>query len=117
MTRTYMFWLDHLLFQTSNSSRSKASHSVTAPDSTQLLSTNCFVLGDKLNEAFAVKVLRTDNVSILKKLVKEEKAPRLDYVAASELNLTQVSLAVNGDLEESLKKVDLIPLAPLLLLS
>src|SRR5258708_7178102 len=69
------------------------------------------------NETFTVKIPKTENVSILKDLIKEKKAPDLDHVAASKLNLTLVSLPVDDDLEENLKKVNLVPLAPLLPLS
>jgi len=62
-----------------------------------------------------VKILKTKNVSILKDLIKEKKVYCLNHVDASELNLTQVSLPVDDDLEESLKKVDLASLKPTLL--
>jgi hypothetical protein len=61
------------------------------PDSTQLLCLNCFVDGDLQDQTFPVEVLKTKNVGILKDLIKEKKAPRLDHVAASELNLFLVS--------------------------
>ena len=54
------------------------------------LSLNCLVLGDELEKIFTVEVEKTKNVSILKKLIKEEKAPHLDHVAASELDLWMV---------------------------
>ena len=56
-------------------------------DPTQLLSLNCLVLGDDLKKVFTVKIDKTENVSILKKLIKEENAPHLDHLAPSELNL------------------------------
>ena len=90
---------------------------VAAPDPTQLLSLNCFVLGSDSSEIFTVEILKTKNVSILKKTIKEEQSPRLDHVVASELILSEVSLPVDADLEESLKNVVLIPLKPLLPLS
>ena len=87
---------------------------VAAPDPTQLLSLNCFVLGSDSLEVFTVKILKTENVSILKDMIKEKQSPRLDHVVASELILSQVSLAVDADLEESFKNVVLTPLKPLL---
>ena len=90
---------------------------VAAPDPTQLLSLGCFVLGSDSLELFTVEILKTKNVSILKKTIKEEQSPRLDHVVASELILSEVSLPVDADLEESLKNVDLTPLKPLLPLS
>src|SRR5258708_38146301 len=81
------------------------------------LSINCFVLGGDSSEVFTVKILKTKNVSILKDLIKEKQSPRLNHVVASELILSQVSLPMDDDLEESLKNVDLTPLKPLLPLS
>ena len=89
------------------------SSSLATPDHTQFLSLNCLVLGDKPNDAFTVEIPKTKNVSILKDLIKEKKAPDLDHVAASKLDLTQVSLAFDEELEENLKTVDLVPLTPL----
>jgi hypothetical protein len=92
---------------------------VAAPDPAQLLSLNCFVLrvDEKPNQIFTVKVLKTENVSILKDLIKEKQSPRLNHVVASDLILSQVSLPVDDDLEESLKNIDLTPLKPILPLS
>jgi hypothetical protein len=87
---------------------------VAAPDP---LSLNCFVLGGDSSGVFTVEILKTKNVSILKRLIKEEQSPRLNHVVASELILSQVSLPVDDDLEESLKHVDLAPLKSLLPLS
>ena len=86
---------------------------VAAPDPTQLLSLNCFVLGSDSLEVFTVKILKTENVSILKDMIKEKQSRRLNHVDVSELILSQVSLSVNADLEESIKSVDLTPLKPL----
>ena len=62
---------------------------------TQLLSLNCFVLDDNVENVFTVKVEKTENVSILKKLIKEEKAPHFDHVAASDLDLWIVDLRLD----------------------
>jgi hypothetical protein len=59
------------------------------------LSLNCFLLGDHLDRIFTVKVPNTDNVSILKDLIKEKKAPHLDHVAASDIDLWQVSFPID----------------------
>ena len=84
----------------------------------QLLSLNCFILPidgkPNPNQIFTVEILESKNVSILKRLIKEEQPHRLNHVDASELILSQVSLLVDNDLEESLKNVDLTPLKPLL---
>ena len=60
-------------------------------DPTQLLSLNCFVLGDGPDRMFTVKILKTENVSILKDRIKEKKAPHLNHIAASDLDLWQVN--------------------------
>ena len=89
-------------------------------DPTQLLSLNCFVLGDDPKRMFTVKIDKTENVSILKKLIKEEKASRLKHVDASDLDLWSVSVPTDDSAEvERLKKHinNLEPLKPLLPLS
>ena len=89
-----------------------------ALDSTQLLSLNCFVLGDDLKKVFTVEVQKDKNVSILKKLIKEEKACRLEHIDASDLDLWNVSILFNDDAGERLENIDnLEPLKPLLSLS
>jgi hypothetical protein len=87
-------------------------------DPTQLLSLNCLVLGDDLKKGFTVKIPKTENVSILKKLIKEEKAPHLDHVAASDLDLWNISLAKDDFTDEKLKNItSLEPLDAFLRLS
>jgi hypothetical protein len=56
------------------------------------LSINCLLLGSDSSEVFTVKILKTDNVSILKRLIKEELSHRLSHVDASELTVWKVSL-------------------------
>jgi len=71
-----------------------------------LHSLNCFILGDDPDRIFTVKVPKTENVSILKDLIKEKKAPHLDHVAASDLDLWQVSFPID-DLETELRNINL----------
>ena len=90
-------------------------------DPAQPLSLNCVLLpvDEKSNLYFTVKILKTENVSILKRLIKEKLSPCLNHVDAAELILSQVSLP-EDNLEESLKNVknvDLAQLDPLLRLS
>ncbi|KIJ92449.1 hypothetical protein K443DRAFT_135290 [Laccaria amethystina LaAM-08-1] len=66
-----------------------------ALDFTPFLSLNCFVLGDDPDRTFTVKIPKVENVSILKKLIKEEKAPHLDHISASDLDLWQVSFHID----------------------
>ena len=46
------------------------------------LSINCFLLGDDSSKVFTVKILETENVSILKRLIKEVHPHRLGRVGA-----------------------------------
>jgi hypothetical protein len=86
-------------------------------DPVQLLSLKCFLLGEKPHETFPVEVLKTKNVGILKGLIKEKNSHRLKHVDASDLILTQVSLAMDDGLGEFLKGIELTPLNPILSLS
>ena len=60
------------------------------------LSLNCLIHGEVTEKMFTVEVEKTKNVSILKKLIKEEKAPHFDHIAASDLDIWMVDL----DLDE-----------------
>ena len=51
---------------------------------------NCFVLGDKEDNVFTVKIPKTDNVSILKGEIKKEKSHLLSHTDASDLDLWKV---------------------------
>ena len=55
---------------------------------------NCFVLGDKEDNVFTVKIPKTDNVSILKDEIKKN-APHLDHVPAKDLELWEVSFPID----------------------
>jgi len=59
------------------------------------LSVNCLIHGDNQEKIFTVEIEKTKNVSILKDLIKEKKAPHLDHVAASDLHLYQVDLRLD----------------------
>ena len=60
------------------------------------LSINCLLLGSDSSEIFTIKILKTENVSILKRLIKEEQSPRLNHIVASELTVWKVSLPVDA---------------------
>ena len=90
-----------------------------AHDPTPLLSLNCLFFKDDSTKAFTVKIPMTDNVSILKELIKEKKARHLAHLDASDLALYKVSLSA-ADVDSHLKDdskanpaVTRIPLAPL----
>jgi Crinkler effector protein N-terminal domain len=103
----------HLLWSPFSYPNAQILHFITtsapsAPDSAQLLSLNCIVLrvNEKSSEIFTVKIPKTENISILKDLIKEKQSHHLNHVNASEITLSQVSLPVD-DLEEGLKNIDL----------
>src|SRR5882762_3365432 len=54
------------------------------------LSLNCFLLGDNPDRMFIVEIPKTKNVSILKDLIEEKKAPHLDDL---ETELGNINLA------------------------
>jgi len=70
------------------------------------LSLNCLVVGDNHDRTFTVKISKVENVSILKKLIKEEKAHRFNHVDASDLDLWRVSFPID-DLEKELGSINL----------
>ena len=107
----------NLLGTVSNASLEVA-QPVPVVDFTQLLSLNCFVLGDDLKKMFTLKIPKTENVSVLKDLIKEKKASLLNHIDASDLDLWNVSIPVDDDAVERLKRINnLKQLEPLLRLS
>ena len=60
-----------------------------------MISLNCLIHGEVPAKMFTVEVEKTKNVSILKKLIKEEKASRLEHVDASDLDLWMVDLRLD----------------------
>ena len=60
------------------------------------LSLNCLIHGEVQEKMFTVEVEKTKNVSILKDLIKEKKASRLEHVDASDLDLWKVDLRLDG---------------------
>ncbi|KAG1856707.1 hypothetical protein DFJ58DRAFT_659315 [Suillus subalutaceus] len=56
-----------------------------------MFSLNCLVLGDDPIYTFPIKITRTESVGDLKKLIKEEKRPEFNAVAADRLQLWNVS--------------------------
>ena len=63
---------------------------------TQLLSLNCFLLGDDPDRMFTVEILNNKNVSILKDLIKEKKASQLKDIDASDLDLWKVDFPIDN---------------------
>ena len=70
------------------------------------LSLNCLVVGDDPDRIFTVEIPKTENVSILKDLIKEKKARHFEHVDASDLDLWQVSFPID-DLETELGNINL----------
>ena len=91
---------------------------VPALDPTQLLSLNCFVLGDDLKKVFTLKIPKTENVSILKDLIKEKNSSSLSNVDSKNIDIWNVSIPMDDDADERLKNINYLePLKPLLRLS
>jgi len=72
-----------------------------------------FILyGERLGNAFSIKVDDSLRVVSLKKLVKAETAPRLDDIAAHELQLYSVDIEIDDD-DDSEIRPDLTGKRPL----
>ena len=71
------------------------------------LSLNYLVVGDNPDRIFTVEISKNKNISILKKLIKVEKARhfRVEHVDASDLELWQVSFLID-DLEKELGNIN-----------
>ncbi|KAI5992722.1 hypothetical protein EDD15DRAFT_2368000 [Pisolithus albus] len=82
---------------------------VQAPPAPESLTLNClllpadehrpFVVGTSRNRSsriFSVNILKTQNVSTLRGLIREEQSPKLNYVVASELTVWKVSLPLDN---------------------
>jgi hypothetical protein len=98
MLNVFMSLQSHLVRRTNLLGASfNTSLAVTLPvfDPTQLLSLNCFVLGDGPNRMFTVKILKTENVSILKKSIKEENSLSLSNVDARNIDLWRVNFPID----------------------
>jgi len=65
-------------------------HSSQLRMSESRISLNCYVLRDHSGNVFTLKISRTDNVTILKDLIKKKKAQLLAPVDLSDLDLFQV---------------------------
>ena len=66
-----------------------------ALDPTQLLSLNCFLLSDDPDRTFTVKIPKTENVSILKDLIRDKKPSSLGNVDMKNIDLWQVSFPID----------------------
>ena len=98
MMNVFMSLQRHLVSRTNLlGASSNTSLEVTLPvlDSTQLLSLNCLVLGDEPEKMFTVKILKTENATVLKDRIKEKKAPHLNHIAALDLDLWMVDLRLD----------------------
>ena len=75
---------------------------------------NCLVLGDDPSCLFTVEIANNKTVSILRKLIKDEKKPAFDHVPADALVLWKVSIPLNESFKNNLSKLDLVEKRPLL---
>ena len=71
-----------------------------------MLSLTCYLLGDDVKRYFVVEIEETKAVSILKDLIKEKKAPHLDHVSASDLEIWKVDLSMLN-LKKGLEEIEL----------
>ncbi|KAF9994418.1 hypothetical protein BGZ80_007813, partial [Entomortierella chlamydospora] len=67
---------------------------------TVLLRLFCLVDGEPTSNAFPLSISSTDDVGTLKKLIKAEKTPKFDDIAADELTTWRVSIPVTEDDED-----------------
>ena len=56
-----------------------------------IISLNCSILGPNVDNAFMVKISRGEMVDTLKDAIKEKNAPKLDHIAAHELDVWKVA--------------------------
>jgi hypothetical protein len=71
------------------------------------LELNCLVRGDGTDHVFTIEIVNTKNVSALRKAIKEEKKHKFKHVDADSLILWNVSIPVNNNFQENVKKLDL----------
>jgi hypothetical protein len=74
--------------------------------SDHILELYCFVWGDEPCHAFLVQIARTESVGALRKAIKKEKRA-FQSIDADSLILWNVSIPVNDDFKEIVKKVEL----------
>jgi hypothetical protein len=75
--------------------------------STHPLTLNCIVQGDQLTEVFTVEIPSTKNVDVLKDFIKDKKKHAFEQVDANTLRLWKVSIPVDTDFKDNVKKVEL----------
>jgi hypothetical protein len=75
-----------------------------ASDGPPLLQLNCLVLGDDPSCVFSVKIDSNENVSMLRKSIKDEKKPAFDSITADRLDLWNVSIKIDDNLPENLRE-------------
>jgi hypothetical protein len=64
-------------------------------DFMQLLSLNCFLVGDDPDRTFTVEIPKNKNVSILKDLIKEKNPSSLGNVDVKNIDLWHVSFPID----------------------
>ena len=61
-----------------------------------LLSLNCLVFGNSLDEMFTIEIPRTENVSILKDIIREKSISSFRTFPARKLDLWKVCLPLDN---------------------
>ena len=74
---------------------------------------NCWTKGEAMSNVFPVKILRTDTVGSLQKVIKEEKKSAFDHVAADALVLWNVNVLATCQLATNIAKLNLGDVKPL----
>ena len=72
------------------------------------LKLNCLVLGDEPRHIFSVRISDAEDVSWLRKAIKEEKPHTLQHVDADDLVLWKVSVPVDEHFQANLGRLRLV---------
>src|ERR1700685_1560405 len=72
------------------------------------LDLNRLVLGHDASRIFPIEIAENKSVRSLRKAIKDEKEHAFQHVDASNLILWQVSIPVNRNLTENLRKLDFV---------
>jgi hypothetical protein len=72
------------------------------------------VLSDDTSHIFPIEIAESKTVGALRKAIKDEKRPAIDHLPADTLVLWKVSIPVNQNLTENLRKLDFVDESSLL---
>ena len=72
------------------------------------LNLNCLVLGHDASHIFPIEIAESKTVGALRKAIKDENEHAFQHVDAKALVIWQVSIPVNRNLTENLRKLDFV---------